>query len=167
MRADTAMRDEAPDGVEAAEDDPSSTFLTFDLGGQTVGVSVSAVREILDRQKVTRLPNAPMEVEGVIDVRGASVPIYDLAPRLGLGAGEDGPDTRMIVFEREGARAFGVVADKVREVFRIEPDAIEPPPAFEQGGEPALLLGLCRRDGALVVLLAADCLFDGERGGFG
>ncbi len=162
MRAEAAGADEP--AVETDEgDDSAATFLTFDLGGQTIGVGVRHVREILDLQPVTRLPNAPMDVEGVIDVRGASVPVMDLAPRLGLGAAEAGPDARMIVFERAGGRPFGVMADKVREVFRVDPAAIEPAPAFDDAGGGAiggdLLVGLCRRDGALVVLLAAERLF--------
>ena len=66
------------------EEDISSTYLTFDLGDQTLGVEVRHVREILDLQKITRLPNAPMDVLGVVDVRGTSVPIIDLRARLGL-----------------------------------------------------------------------------------
>jgi purine-binding chemotaxis protein CheW len=168
MRADpTSWADESdPVDADVLEDDPSFTFLTFDLDGQTVGISVAAVREILDLQPVTRLPNAPMHVEGVIDVRGASVPVFDLSPTLGLSAGPPGADSRLIVFERDGGRPFAVMADRVREVARIDPAAVEPPPAFENAVDPDLLLGLCRRDGALVVLIAADRLFDDGRGRF-
>ena len=106
------------DPVEAEEeDDQSSTYLTFDLGGQTLGVEVRHVREILDRQRIARLPNAPMDVEGVVDVRGRSVPILDLGSRLGLPHGDDGDDVRIVVLEIHGGhRPVGVLADRVRNV---------------------------------------------------
>lgn len=169
MRAEAARSFADTDAMDGADegDGPSHTVLTFDLGGQTVGVSVAYVREILDLQPVTGLPKAPTVVEGVIDVRGASVPVFDLSPVLGLAAMPPGPDSRLIVFEQPDGRAFAVRAEKVRDVFRIEPEAIERPPDLPGHGVDALLLGLCRRDGALVVLLAAEHLFDRVGRGIG
>jgi purine-binding chemotaxis protein CheW len=154
---------EAQAEVEAAED-AASTFLTFDLDGQTLGVAVRRVREILDLQPMTRLPNAPHEVRGVIDVRGASVPILDLACRLGMGGGETGEDTRVIVFESSGGqgrpRPVGVLADRVRDVRRIDREAVEAPPELGAGRlSPEVMIGLARLDGALVVLVDLDRLF--------
>lgn len=156
MRAEPAAIEEQEAAADAA-----STFLAFDLGGQRLGVSVERVREILDLQPMTRLPDAPHEVRGVIDVRGASVPILDLAARLGLDAAEAGPEARVIVFDLGEAgrpRAFGVLADRVRDVRRIAPEAIEPPPTLA-GGRGAATRGLARVEDGLVVLLDLDRLF--------
>lgn len=161
MRADHAFLD---DDIEEAEaDDAAATFLTFDLDGQTLGVAVKRVREILDLHPLTRLPNAPDEVRGVLDVRGASVPVLDMGARLGMGASKTGPETRIVVFdfEQDGAtRVVGVLADRVRDVRRIEAEAIEAAPlAGISGLSSGLIQGLSRQDGALVVLIDVERAF--------
>jgi chemotaxis protein methyltransferase CheR len=105
MRADPAAAHDAgaePDGQESA-----NTFLTFDLAGQTLGIPVRSVREILDMQPLCRLPGGAIEAAGVIDVRGSSVPVVDLGRRLGLGGPEDGPENRIVVFEVGGRSRSG------------------------------------------------------------
>ncbi len=143
------------DMVEEDEDDLSSTYLTFDLGGQTLGVEVRHVREILDNQRITRLPNAPMDVEGVVDVRGRSVPILDLGSRLGLPHGDDGDDVRIVVLEINGGRKpVGILADRVRNVEVIPTAEIEAVPSTSlDGWDTRSLQGLSRRGSDLVVLL--------------
>lgn len=145
--------------------DTQSTYVTFDLADQTLGVAVRHVREILDLQKVSRLPNAPGEIEGVIDIRGTSVPIYDLGARLGLHHGPLGEDSRIIVFEvAQGAQsqALGVLADRVRNVTQIAPEAIEPPPAMAgRGVAGGVLHGISRLEGDLVMLLDLTRVFRG------
>lgn len=141
-------------GVED-EEDLSSTYLTFDLGGQTLGVEVRHVREILDRQRITRLPNAPMDVEGVVDVRGRSVPILDLKSRLGLASCDGDDDVRIVVLEIGGTRQpIGIIADRVRNVDVIPQAEIEPVPSTGlHGWDTRDLQGLSRRGDDLVVLL--------------
>ena len=156
MRDDLDLVDATVEDTEA--DDAASTFLTFDLDGQTLGVAVKRVREILDLQPLTRLPNAPHDVRGGVDVRGASVPIIDLTSRLGMGYGEDGPETRIVVFELDGgngaSRPVGILADRVRDVRRIDADSIEAAPEMGAGRlEPGLIRGLSRQEGTLVVLI--------------
>ena len=142
----------------ADEDETSSTYLTFDLGGQTLGVEVRFVREILDLQKITRLPNAPIEVQGVIDVRGVSVPILDLRTRLGVGGIEVEGDQRIVVLELGGQRrAVGVFADRVRNVDVIPRANIEPVPTEGLGGwDTSSLMGLARNAEDLIVLIDID-----------
>lgn len=162
MQADadleTSLTTYGADDGNIIHDDAESTFLTFDLDGQTFAVAVMRVREILDTQPLTRLPNAPHDILGVIDVRGESIPIVDLTARLGMGSAVEGPDTRMIVFEiergGEGPRPVGVLADRVRDVCRIEPADIEAAPDLGVANiHSDLILGLSRRDGALVVVV--------------
>lgn len=145
----------------------SGTYVTFELSGQTFGVNVAHVREILDQQKVNRLPNASHDCTGVIDTRGESIPLIDLAARLGMPASEPGPDTRVIVFEIElddAARPIGVLADRVLNVSVIASGEIEPAPrAAVLGGSARGLRGLTRLGGALVVVLDIAEVF-GEHG---
>lgn len=148
------------DADETAEDESASTYLTFDLGGQTIGVEVRHVREIIDRRHITRLPNAPVEVQGVVDVRGRSVPIVDLRGRLGMHSDLTGDDARIVVleFDHAGAvQAIGVEADRVRNVDQIGPEEIEPVPRGGLGRwDAGSLQGLCRRGEDLIVLIDLD-----------
>lgn len=109
----------------------NDTYVTFDLGGETLGVEVRHVREILDKVALNRLPNASSDIEGVIDIRGESIPVVDMGGQLGLPRSEDGEDTRIIVFEIGSGgdrRPVGVFADLVRDVTRIGTEQIEAPP---------------------------------------
>ena len=155
--------------ADREEDDASSTFLTFDLEGQTFAVSVEHVREILDEQPITRLPNAPHDVHGVIDVRGTSVPIVDLSGTLGASAERGGEDTRIVVFEIAGhsgePKPVGIRSDRVRDVCRIEPADIESPPEVGNDGiDPELIIGLSRRAENIVVVIHLSRVFEGWQG---
>lgn len=164
--------DDQPDqGTETeGEDEASSTYLTFDLGEQILGIEVRHVREILDMQRITRLPNAPHEVLGVVDVRGASVPIVDLKDRLGIPPLELGEEARIVVIEIDadpdqgagaGRKPIGLLADRVRNVDQIGREAIEPSPHVGVGHWDARILkGLSRRGRDLVALLDLDRVFD-------
>lgn len=144
-------------GAEEAEH--AQTCVTFMLAGQIFAVPVWHVREILDRMAITALPNAPADCFGVIDVRGRTVPITDMARRLDLTAEEPGPDTRIIVFEIAGGRPVGVLADRVLNVTEIADSAIEAAPPMARTGN-ASLRGLTRIGDDLVVLLDIESVLD-------
>lgn len=158
MFEDEVLTDEAD-----VEEDESSTYLTFDLGGRTLGVDVRFVREIIDVKKVTPLPNAPSEVLGVVDVRGQSVPIVDLCRRLGVAPGDWAEEARMVVLEFASGgrhRQVGIQADRVRNVDQIAPAEIETIPREGFGHWDAdVLLGLSRRNEDLVVLIDLQGIF--------
>lgn len=144
----------------------SKTFVTFDLAGECLGVEVAHVREILDRQVVNRLPNTSPDVEGVIDIRGESIPIVNMGSRLGLPRSEDSDETRIIVFEinsSENTRPIGVFADRVRDVTLIAPESIEQPRSVdEMVDNPDLLNGLARHNNLLIMLLDVQRVFGGS-----
>lgn len=135
----------------------SGTYVTFDLSGQTFGVEVRHVREILDHVNVNQLPNTPHEVEGVVDIRGETVPIINLGSKLGLQRSDDSDDTRVIIFEiAQDAKVcpIGVLADSVRDVTRIAADEVERTPEIVGAvWERRLMLGIARRAGHMIVLL--------------
>ena len=141
----------------------AGTYVTFDLSGQSLGVEVCHVREILDTVSVSRLPNAPHEIEGVIDIRGESIPIIDMGSRLGLPRMENGEETRIIVFELQQdsqVRAVGVLADRVRDVTQIPAHEIEVPPEVVGASWQAdLLRGFARHAGLLILLLNIERIF--------
>jgi purine-binding chemotaxis protein CheW len=145
------------DGDDAPEDD-APAYLTFDLSGQALGIDVAQVREIVDPRPITRLPNAPPDVRGVVDVRGASVPILDLRSILALDGSAAGAEARIVVIEiGADRRAVGIEADRVRNVERIEPAEVEAVPTRGLGRWDADgIRGLCRRGAEIVVLLDLD-----------
>lgn len=152
------------------EEDSSSTYLTFDLGEQTLGVEVRHVREILDMQRITRLPNAPMDVLGVVDVRGASVPVLDLKSRLGIPSIDGSEEARIVVIEitiGSQRKPLGILADRVRNVDQIPADEIEPCPSIGIGQwDTSILEGLSRRGSELIVLIRLDRIFGDAAGEF-
>ena len=141
----------------------AGTYVTFDLGGQVLGVQVHHVREILDTVSISRLPNTPHEIEGVVDIRGESIPIVDMGSRLGLPRQEDGEETRIIVFELvvdDVVRPVGVLADKVRDVTQIWQEELESPPTVVGSSwDSELLGGFARHAGLLILLLNLDRVF--------
>lgn len=158
------------DPIAEVEDDTASTYVTFDLGEQILGVEVRHVREILDMRKITRLPNAPVDMRGVVDVRGVSVPVVDLKSRLGIPAVETGRDARIVVIEigtETGRTPIGILADRVRKVDQIPRDEIEPCPGIGAGKwDGNILQGLSRRGPDLIVLLRLDAMFDDRAASF-
>lgn len=153
--------------INAAPSTAAGTYVTFDLSGQTLGVEVIHVREILDQVGINRLPNAPHEVEGVIDIRGESIPVIDMGTRLGLPRMEDGEETRIIVFEmKQGQtiRPVGVLADRVRDVTQILAEEIEDPPqVVSTSWKSDQLRGFARHAGLLILLLNMELIFPTEK----
>lgn len=147
------------------------TFVTFDISGQTFGVEVSYVREILDHIEISRIPNIRPEIEGVIDIRSESVPIMDIGSRLGMQHLETGADTRIIIFELEisgEAQPIGILADRVRDVTQIPSAEIEAPPEAVGGvGSGNVLAGLARHSGLLIALLDIKSILGSDENMYG
>lgn len=141
----------------------AGTYVTFDLSGQTLGAEVRFVREVLDQVQMARLPNTPHEIEGVVDIRGETVPIVDMGAKLGLPRQPDGDETRIIVFEFENAgriRPLGVLADRVRDVTQITAEEIESPPEIVGSSwDTEVLRGLARHADMLILLLNLERIF--------
>jgi purine-binding chemotaxis protein CheW len=151
----SAPADPATTGQTPADPAEPQTYLTLRLGGQHFALSVAPVREILDEQPVAALPGAPPDVAGLIDVRGESVMVMEVAHRLGVIPEAD-RNRRIVVIERgpPGGRAVGVFADQVMSVVEIAGTEIEAPPQARGGSAgPILVQGVARLGGHLVLLL--------------
>lgn len=131
----------------------SKQLVIFKLGEEEFGVDILKVSEIekLD-QGVTRVPKAPVFVEGVINLRGEIIPIIDLRKRFGLGAREIGYDSRVIIVEVNGNR-IGMMVDAVMEVTRINSSLIETAPAITKGVDSYYLNGVAKIGERLIILL--------------
>ena len=138
-------------------------FLTFLLAGEEYGVDILRVQEIKGWDKVTRLPQAPEFVLGVINLRGAVVPIVDLRRRFALEPVPPGPTTVVIVVKVDGPRGertVGVVVDAVSEVYNVPADAIRAPPEVTGNVDTAFVKGLASVGEKMVILLDIDMLIN-------
>lgn len=134
-------------------------FLTFLLAEESYAVSILRVREIIEYDTVTRVPNMPPSIRGVINLRGAVVPVVDLAVRFGLRDCQVTKRTCVIIVEVEvnGERlVIGLMADAVNQVIDLPPADIEPPPPFGTRVRVDFLEGLGKIGKKFVLILDLD-----------
>lgn len=127
-------------------------LVIFSLDNEHYGVDISEVWEINTMLDITRIPQAPDFIEGVINLRGQIVPVMDLRKRLGLPARTYGRTTRIMVIQTIGNR-LGLIVDSVREVVKIPQDVIEPPSQLTTLIEDSYLRGIAKQEGYLIILL--------------
>lgn len=134
----------------------SRRYLTLTLGGGFFAIDIHVVREILDYTDITRIPQTPGYMRGVVNVRGNAVPVMDLASKLGLGEVDRTINTRIVIVEiRQNGEVtlIGALAEAVKEVLELEDTAIAPPPALGTAGDAACIQGIGRQDGRFILLL--------------
>jgi len=149
MMSDTAKND-------------SRRYLTLTLGKESFAISIDVVREILDYTEITRIPQSPPFMRGVVNVRGAAVPVVDLAHKLGLGEVKRTINTRIVIMEvtRDGVLSvMGALADSVREVLELDPGDISPPPHLGAQGKAGYLRGIGNHEGRFILVLDVDQIF--------
>ncbi len=135
--------------------------LTFGLAGEEYGVDILAVREIRSWSRVTRIPQTPDYVLGVLNLRGAIVPVMDLRLRFGLQRDSYGDDTVMIIIAI-GERLFGIVVDAVSDVVDIDPATIKPVPDMGAVVDTRYLKGIVTHVDRMVMLLDVEKLMRPE-----
>jgi purine-binding chemotaxis protein CheW len=128
------------------------TLGCFGVGGGVYAVDVTQVREVVRWQAVTPLPKAPALIEGVIDLRGAVIPVVDLGRALNGRRSEPGPDTRIAVVEVDGL-VMGLVVDAAIEVLPVEVGSLEDPPALATQAGYDVTRAVVRRAGATPILV--------------
>ncbi len=150
--ADIAVEQATP-GDNKAE---SKQFLTFQLAGEVYGVDILDIREIIDYGNLTSVPMMPEFIAGVINLRGAVVPVVSLASRFGQAPTEINKRTSIVIIEvREGdtTSEMGIIVDTVNEVMDIQPEDIVVPPAFGTKIRTDFIRGMARVNGRLLILL--------------
>ncbi|MCI0507967.1 MAG: chemotaxis protein CheW, partial [Gammaproteobacteria bacterium] len=143
------------------EKDNKNQYLTFILAGEEYGVDILQVQEIKGWDNVTKIPNAPLYIKGVMNLRGAIVPIIDLRQRFNLENLEYGLMTVVIVLKvnSEGReRTMGIVVDAVSDVYDIAKEEMKPPPDFGDVISIEFLKGLATVDNKMVMILDIDHL---------
>jgi purine-binding chemotaxis protein CheW len=127
-------------------------LVIFKLGNESFGVEIATVESIIKMQTITRLPQAPGFVEGIINLRGKILPVVDLRKRLGIDLTEITKDSRMVVVALSGT-TVAMIVDQVHEVLRINDDIVEAPPAISQSVDSRFIEGIAKVNQELVILL--------------
>lgn len=99
-------------------------LVVFNLGLEEYAINISYAQEIIRIPKFTPLPNVPDFIEGIINLRGKIIPVFDLKKRFGIGHTERGSDSRLLILELDGMNA-GIVVDDVSEVIRVDEASIQ------------------------------------------
>ena len=146
-------------------DNAATQFLSFSLGSEVFGMDIRTVREIIQHGSITPVPLMPDFVRGIINLRGAVVPVIDLHARFGRPAANIGKKSCIIIFDasRQGERAeIGLLVDAVSEVVEIPADQIEPVPDFGTSVRREFMRGIGKLQGRFIVLLEPDQAFNVE-----
>ena len=131
-------------------------FISFTIGDEEYGVDIMAIREIKGWTATTELPNAPSHVRGVINLRGAIIPIVDLRARFGGGM-TDAQARHVIIVVAVAHRVVGILVDAFADIITVAASAIQPVPDI-QGESGKCLTGLVAVDGRMVALLDLETL---------
>lgn len=137
-------RDESGDGAQ---------FVTIMVGGQLFGIPIHRVHDVFVPERLTRVPLAPAEVAGVLNLRGRVLTMVDMRAQLGL---EPAPGSKVAVGIEHRGDFYGLIVDGVGEVLELLPSAIEPTPSNLDRLWAGLSAGVCRMTDRLLVILEVD-----------
>src|SRR4029079_12058559 len=144
----------------AAEGPSGGQYLTFRLGNETYGLDILRVKEIRGWTPVTSIPQSPPHILGMLNLRGAIVPILDLRLRFELASADFTPTTVVIVLslrsEDGRARECGVVVDSVSDGVDLTAESIKPPPALSGHTNSQFIQGLANAEQGMLILLNVE-----------
>ena len=156
MNAIAAINNRLPAAASAATQQDQQQYLTFNLGGEVFAIGILAIKEIIEYGNLTEVPMMPDFIRGVINLRGAVVPVVGLSARFGRAATQITRRTCIVIIEMEadGERQdVGVIVDAVNEVLEILHQDIEPAPAFGAKIRTDFISGMGKVNGKFVILL--------------
>jgi len=140
-------------------------YLTFKLSDEIFALDVAKVREILEISNITKVPQTPDFMRGVINLRGSVVPVIDMRLKFGMSETEQTVNTCIIVVEvnMDGdATILGALADSVQEVVEMEPESIEAAPHIGTKLNTDFIRGMGKVDGHFVMILDIDKVFSAD-----
>lgn len=140
----------------------TTQYLTFRLDREVFALEISKVREVLDFTNITKVPQTPDFMLGVINLRGSVVPVVDMRLKFGMSATETTVNTCIVIVEIEldGEKTIlGALADSVQEVIDLEADQIEPPPRIGTRLKTQFIKGMGKRDSTFIIILDIDKIF--------
>ncbi|MBJ6750602.1 chemotaxis protein CheW [Geomonas anaerohicana] len=140
----------------------TTQYLTFKLEDELFALDIGKVREVLDFTSITKVPQTPDYMRGVINLRGSVVPVVDLRLKFGMAMAEQTVNTCVIIVEveLEGEKVvMGAMADAVQEVMDLEPDQIEPPPRIGTKLNTDFIKGMGKHNEQFIIILDIDKVF--------
>jgi len=164
------MQNEVMDNVNTVVQDTEDTSLdellqlvSFRIGEELYGVDILIVQEINRYTEITKVPQAPDFVEGMMNLRGRVIPIIDLRKRFGMDLKEHDKDTRIVVVDIKSS-VLGMIVDSVSEVLRIPSNTVEPAPDIATSVSTEYIRGVAKLEDRLLILLELTSIFsDVER----
>jgi purine-binding chemotaxis protein CheW len=148
--------------MSIAEIQEATQHLTFKLDEEVFALDISKVREVLEYTAVTKVPQTPEFMKGVINLRGHVVPVVDLRLKFGMQEAEKTVNTCIIIVEvsvDKDTAVLGALADSVQEVLELEPDQIEPAPKIGTRLKTDFIKGMGKRDEQFIMILDIDKVF--------
>ena len=139
--------------------------MSFHLEKEIFALDISKVREVIEFSTVTKVPQTPEFMRGVINLRGGVVPVIDLKRKFGLGETEKTINTCVIISEvliNDESVVLGVMADAVDEVFDLLPENVEPAPKIGTQLNTEFLKGMGKKNDQFVLILDIDRIFSDE-----
>ena len=142
-------------------EDPMLQWVTFRLEGETYGVNVMQVQEVLRYTEIAPVPGAPAYVLGISNLRGNVVTVMDTRRRFGLIQGDVTDSTRIVIVETD-RHVVGILVDSVAEVVYLRQSEIENPPNTGQDDSARFIQGVCHKNDELLILVELEKLLTGE-----
>lgn len=153
--------------VKESNDETSAQYLTFLIAGETFAVGILDVNEIIEVSEMTDVPMMPEFIRGVINLRGAVVPVIDLAARMERGRSELNKRSCIVLVETPLSdnqyQVVGMLVDSVNEIVEIEDDHIQPAPAMGDGIDTSFIKAMGRVDELFFVLLDIENILSSEQ----
>ncbi len=145
----------------AATDDMISQWVTFCMDGETYGINVMQVQEVLRVPDIAPVPGAPDYVLGIVNLRGNVVTVLDTRKRFGLMQKENDDSTRIVIVEA-GEQVVGILVDSVAEVVYLHASEIESTPSVSNDDSSKYIQGVCNHENKLLILVDLDKLLTTE-----
>ena len=142
-------------------DDPTLQWVTFRLDGETYGINVMQVQEVLRYTEIAPVPGAPSYVLGIINLRGNVVTVLDTRDRFGLPPDEITDQTRIVIIEA-GKHVIGILVDAVAEVVYLRQSEIETAPNVGNEESAKFIQGVCHKNNQLLILVELAKLLTDE-----
>ncbi len=140
---------------EKVQQKEEKQYIVFFVNEKQFGVDVGQAREIINKQELTYIPNAPDFIQGVINLRGEIIPIIELKNRLNLSTGDHSREEKIIIVELDGT-LLGMQVDDVKEMIRLNVEDIADPPEIVKGVNRNYLSGVGKLGDKLLILLNLD-----------
>jgi len=142
-----------------------SQYLAFRLENEVFAFDISKVREVLEFESITKVPQTPDMMKGVINLRGAVVPVIDMRIKFGMSETEKTVNTVIIIIEIDldgDYTMIGALVDSVQEVIDLDSSHIEPPPKIGTKLNTEFIKGMGKQDGQFLIILDIEKIFSAD-----